>query len=67
MMVKRIQMLCKGKDTTFAQLERKLGFSNGSIRRWDTNSPSVDKVLKVADHFKVSIDNLVGKAKEENK
>jgi transcriptional regulator with XRE-family HTH domain len=60
-MLTRIQELCREKGTSVSKLEKELGFSNGSMYKWDTNSPSVDRVQKVADHFGVPIDYLVRK------
>lgn len=59
MIVERIQTLCKASNTTLSQLEKELSFGNGTIRRWNDNSPSMDRVLKVADYFKVSVDYLL--------
>lgn len=58
-MVERIQDLCSSKDTTLIGLEREIGLGRGTIRNWDKNSPSVDKVQKVADYFNVSTDYLL--------
>ena len=44
---------------TMAELERSLGFGNGTIRRWSNNSPSVDKVLLVADLLNADISWLL--------
>lgn len=44
-----------------AQIERELGFGNGTIRKWDTSFPSIDKVVAVADLINVSIDYLAGR------
>lgn len=60
-MVDRIKLLCGTKYMTLNKLGLELGFSKSSIANWDTNSPSVDKVKKVADYFNVSIDYLVGR------
>lgn len=57
--VLNIQSLCKEYDTTVPKLEKDLGFGKGSIYKWDKNSPSVDKLQKVADYFKVSTDYLL--------
>lgn len=57
----RIKELCDEKATTFAAVERACDLSNGSIRRWEENTPSADKLEKVADHFNVSVDYLLGK------
>lgn len=45
-----------------SKLEKELEFGNGAIYRWDKNTPSIDKVLKVAKYFEVSVDSLL----EEN-
>lgn len=57
--VDRIQFLCNSKGTNISNLQKELGFSSGAIYRWDTNSPSVDKLQKVADFFDVSVDSLI--------
>lgn len=66
-LVKRIEILCDEMDTTFAEVERKNELSNGSIRRWDTNTPSADKLQKIADFFNVSTDYLLGIVPFRNK
>lgn len=55
-MLENIQILCKRQGIAVSQLERDLGFGRGSIYKWDKNSPSIDKVQKVADYFKASVD-----------
>jgi len=54
-----INKLCEQNSTTFAQLEKELGFGNGTIRKWSESSPGIDKILKVADRFGVSVDYLI--------
>ena len=56
----RIKELCDRKSITIAALERTLDFGNGTIRRWSTTSPSVDKLKMVADYFGVNVDYLIG-------
>lgn len=64
-LVKKIQDLCRNKNNiSVSKLEKELGFGNGSICRWDVNSPSVNKVLKVAQYFGVSVDFLLSEIKE---
>ncbi|MEW4223996.1 MULTISPECIES: helix-turn-helix domain-containing protein [Rossellomorea] len=60
-LVKRIKELCDEKKITFAEVERKIGISNGQIRRWDKVSPKSENVQKVADYFDVSTDYLLGR------
>lgn len=59
-MVERIRALCEQRQLNINQLEKLCGLCRGSIARWDDNRPSVDKALKVAEYFDVSIDYLLG-------
>ncbi|WP_313903345.1 helix-turn-helix domain-containing protein [Paenibacillus alvei] len=54
--VENIKRLCKEHKTTIPKLGTELGFGNGAIYNWDKSSPSIDKVQKVAEYFKVSVD-----------
>lgn len=56
----KIKVLAKQNKISIRQLEEKLGFGNGVINRWRTNTPGVDKVKSVAAYFKVSTDYLLG-------
>jgi len=64
--VARIKKLCEGKNLTLNKLERTLALSKSSVAKWDTNSPSIDKVQKVADYFGVSADYLMGRTPAPN-
>lgn len=57
--VERIKNLCIAENITIKELERIIQISNGSIRHWNEKTPSVERVLLVADHFNVSLDWLV--------
>ena len=59
--IERIRSLCEERGETFASLERKMDFGNGTIRRWENAIPSADKLSKVADYFNVSVDYLLGR------
>lgn len=60
-LVRRIKGLCDEKKVTFAEVERRIGISNGQIRRWDNVSPKSETLQKVADYFDVSTDYLLGR------
>jgi transcriptional regulator with XRE-family HTH domain len=60
--VNTIKTLCDDNNISIGDLERKLEFSQGLISRWDKNSPSIDKMVSVADFFQVSIDYLLGRS-----
>ena len=57
----RIRSLANDRKVTLVELERNLDFSNGSLRKWGTSTPSGDKIEKVADYFNVSVDYLLGR------
>jgi transcriptional regulator with XRE-family HTH domain len=63
-LVENIKSLCLNENTSLPKLEKELGFGNGAIYNWDKNSPSISKVLKVANHFGVSVDSLIGNKRE---
>ena len=62
-----IKDLAVKKKISVAELERTLGFGNGSISKWNKQSPSVDKLNKVADYFDVSVDYLLGRTNTRSK
>lgn len=66
-MIEIIKELCKDQGVSVASLERELGFGRGSVYRWDSISPSVDKVEKVANYLNVSIDYLTGNTPFKNR
>lgn len=59
MILERIKLLCEKKNISIGQLENLLEFGNGTIRKWDSVSPSVHKLQKVAEFFNVSLDYFV--------
>ena len=62
----RIKYLCEKHNTTVAALEFTLGLSKSSIKKWNgSSSPSADSLLKIANHFSVSMDFLTGRTKIE--
>lgn len=61
----RVKMLADQKDISIPELEKKLGFGNGSIYKWGKSMPSADKLSAVADYFNVTTDYLLGRT--ENK
>lgn len=59
-MVDYIKDLIKEKKISLNKLETELGLSQGSIRHWDEKPPSYDKLMKVANYFGITIDEIVG-------
>lgn len=57
-MLEIIQELCNQRGISIAELERRANLGNGSIRRWGTAYPSVDKVARVAAILNTTIEYL---------
>lgn len=60
LIVKSIKDLCKKNNITANQLENEVGLSQGLISRWLKTTPSLDKIIDIADYFHVSLDEVVG-------
>lgn len=54
-MYEKIMELCTRQSITIKELERRLGFGNGTIGRWKQSSPTVGNLQKVANYFGVNI------------
>lgn len=58
--VDKIKNLATSKKITIAELERTLNLGGGTVSRWNSRIPGIDKIQKVAHYFDVPIDYLVG-------
>ena len=64
----RIEQLRKNKKISQGNLEKELGFSNGSISKWRNSNPTTERLQKIADYFGVSVDYLMtGEEREGDK
>lgn len=61
MLFEKIKALCAENKTNISEVERDCGLANATIRRWEFASPNVSSLAKVADHFGVSVDYLLGR------
>ena len=59
MIYDNVKRLCVEKGTSVNKLEKELGFSNGSITKWNESEPGIKKVKKVADYLGVPIEKLL--------
>ena len=59
-MVERIKKLCLDNKTSIKALEKELGFGNGTIRRWNNNAPSFERIALVANRFNVPVSFITG-------
>lgn len=58
----RIRKLCEERGITISKLESECGFSNSTIKKWQSiSTPGVDKVIAVAKYFGVSTDYILGR------
>lgn len=57
--VNSIKSLCKNRNITVSQLEKEIGLSQGLVSKWLNTTPSLDKIVDIADYFHVSIDEVV--------
>ena len=64
MLYEKIQEICDSKGITVSGLEKDLGFSNSTIRKWKNSSPSIENLKKVADYFGITVDELISGEKE---
>ena len=49
----------KTRGMTVAQVEKAADIGHQTIRRWDTHSPSIDKVFRVAKVLGCTVDELI--------
>lgn len=56
-----IKSLCERKGITITELERVLGFGNGTLHKWGRGGASAENVIRVAEFFDVSVDCLLGR------
>jgi len=59
-LITRVRQYCIARQISIAELERLASLSAGSISKWHTSTPSVDKVNAVASVLGVSLDDLCG-------
>lgn len=64
MLLNKIKLLCKQQNLTISGLERKAGLSNGVISKWDTSSPSIDKVVLVAKALNTTLNDLMDQSSQ---
>lgn len=63
----RIEKLRKERKLSQAKLEKELSFSNGSVSKWKTSTPTSERLQKLADYFGVTVDYLMtGENNTEN-
>lgn len=59
MLYDKIKEVAKTKSLSIYRIERDLGFSNGSLRKWNNSTPSAASLKKVANYLNVTLDDLL--------
>ena len=62
-MYQKVRELCEKRGISVRSLEKELGFSNGSVSKWETSVPGFDKAVKVANYFNVPVSELMEEKK----
>lgn len=60
MIVERIEELCEEKGVSFRKFESESGLGVNTVKRWNTNAPSIWKVQMAAAYFGVLTSYLLG-------
>lgn len=56
----RLKAICDQNNVTIYALEKAIGSSKGSFVKWKVSSPSAVTLVKIADYFCISVDDLLG-------
>lgn len=59
MLYDKIKEVAKTKSLSIYRIERDLGFSNGSLRKWNNSTPSATSLKKVANYLNVTLEELL--------
>lgn len=59
MIYDNIKRACKKNGVAIRKLESDLDLSQGSVCKWNSVSPSVASIKKVADYLGVTVDELI--------
>lgn len=65
MLFEKISNICKEKGICIAKLEEECGLGNATVRRWNTSTPRLDSIKKVANYLGVSLDDLLTEERGE--
>jgi len=63
MFAQKLKQLRADKSINQIQLAQAIGVSQGTVGKWETGMrlPDADMLVKLADYFSVTVDNLLGK------
>lgn len=61
MIYENIAKRCMEKGISIMQLEKSCHLGNGTISGWKNGNPRLDLLIKVAEYFGISVDELIGR------
>lgn len=61
LIVNSIKQLCKNNGITVSFMEKEIGMSQGLVSKWAKTTPSLDKIIDIADYFHETIDDVIGR------
>ena len=56
----RFKQLCKEKGVTQKKALEDMGFHRNAVQRWNGGSPSTDALVKIAEYFGMTTDEVLG-------
>ena len=56
----RFKQLCKERRVTQKKALEDMGFHRNAAQRWTEGSPSTDALLKIAEYFGITTDEVLG-------
>lgn len=62
----RFKQLCKQRGVTQQKALVDMGFHKNAVQRWATGNPSADALLRIAQYFGITTDDLLGKPGAES-
>ena len=54
-----IKKLAELRGITISAMEKDLGFARSSIQKFNSSSPNIEKIKKIAEYLDVSIDDII--------
>ena len=57
----RFKQLCKEKGVTQKQALAEMGLHRNAAQRWADGSPSTEALIKIAEYFGITTDEVLGK------
>lgn len=59
MLYSKIEEMCKQRGISISGLEKAVGLGNATIKGWQASSPRLDNLIKVAEYFGCTVDELM--------